>query len=109
LLLSVGRVPANAEGRGQVMAILQDVNDRALFNGVFSVDKPLTVVQKLYIGQITGDDLAWYQVQNTGYWLNAEVQSYTTTDSRTEYKIVYTIVYSKDDAIRKVEGSHILI
>lgn len=109
LLLSLGRVPANAEGRGQVMAILQDVIDRALFNGVISVDKPLTQVQKLYIGQITGDDLAWFQIQNAGYWLNADVQSYTTTDARTEYKIVYTLVYSKDDAIRKVEGSHILI
>lgn len=109
LLLSLGRVPANAEGRGQVMAILQDVIDRALFNGVISVDKPLTVTQKLYIGQITGDDLAWYQVQNAGYWLDAVVQSYVTTDSRTEYEIIYTLVYSKDDAIRRVRGSHILI
>ena len=109
LLLSLGTVSANAEGRGQVMAILQDVIDRALFNGVISVDKPLTAVQKLYIGELTGDELAWYQVQSTGYWLNAEVQSYVTTDGRTEWKIVYTLIYSKDDAVRKVEGSHILI
>jgi hypothetical protein len=109
LLLSVGRVPANAEGRGQVMAVLQDAIDRALFNGVVSVEKPLNITQKLYITSITGDELAWYQVQNTGYWLNAKVQSYITTDSRTEYKIVYTLIYAKDDAIRKVEGSHILI
>ena len=109
LLLSVGRVPANVDGRGQIIAILQDAIDQALFNGVISVDKPLTQVQKLYIEQITGDELSWYQVQNTGYWLDAVVQSYVTTDSRTEYKIVYTLIYSKDDAVRKVEGSHILI
>lgn len=109
LLLSVGRVPANDTGRGQIIAILQDVIDRALTNGVISVDKPLTSVQKLYIEQQTGDELAWYQIQNTGYWLSAEVQSYVTTDSRTEYKIVYLLLYSKDDAVRKVEGSHILI
>lgn len=109
LLLSLPRVPANAEGRAQVIAILQDAIDRALFNGVVSVDKPLTQVQKLYIGQITGDDLAWHQVQGTGYWVDADVQPYTTTDSRTEYKIDYTLVYSKDDAIRKVTGSHVLI
>lgn len=109
LLLSVGRVPANAEGRGQIIAILQDAIDRALFNGVISVEKPLTITQKLYIEQITGDDLAWYQVQNTGYWLNADVRPYTTQDGRTEYEVVYVLVYSKDDAVRKVEGSHILI
>lgn len=110
LLLSVGRVPANASGRGAIMAILQEgAIDPALFNGVISVDKALTTVQKLYITDITGDDLAWYQVQDKGYWLNAEMIPYTTTDARTEYKAVYTLVYAKDDAIRKVEGSHILI
>lgn len=109
LLLSVGRVPANAAGNGQVITILQDAIDQALFNGTISVDKPLTAVQKLYIGNNTGDELAWHQVQNIGYWLDAVVQSYVTTDSRTEYKIVYTLIYSKDDAVRKVEGSHILI
>jgi len=66
--------------------------------------------RRLHMGlRITGDDLAWYQVQNTGYWLNADIQPYVTVDSRTEYKIVYVLIYSKDDAVRKVEGSHILI
>lgn len=109
LLLSVGRVSANAEGRGQVLTVLQGAIDTALFNGVISVDKPLTTVQKLYIADITGDDLAWHQVQGAGYWVDAVVQSYVTGDGRTEYKIVYTLIYSKDDAVRKVEGSHILI
>lgn len=109
LLLSVGRVPANANGRGQVIAIIQDAIDRALFNGVISVDKPLNTTQKLYINQLTGDDLAWYQVQSTGYWLDCVMESEVTTDSRTEWKAVYTLVYAKDDAIRKVEGTHVLI
>lgn len=109
LLLSLERISANAQGRGQILGILQDVIDRALFNGVISVEKPLTTVQKLYIGTISGDELAWYQVQNAGYWIDAEMQSYVTTDGRTEWKCVYTLIYSKDDAIRKVEGSHILI
>lgn len=109
LLLSVGRVSANADGRGQVLTVLQSAIDAALFNGVISVDKPLTTVQKLYIADVTGDDLAWHQVQGAGYWVDAVVQSYVTGDGRTEYKIVYTLIYSKDDAVRKVEGSHILI
>lgn len=110
LLLSVGRVPANASGRAAIMAVLQEgAIDPALSNGVISVDKALTPVQKLYITDLTGDDLAWYQVQDKGYWLDAQMIPTTTTDGRTEFKAVYTLVYAKDDAIRKVEGSHILI
>lgn len=109
LFLSLPRVSANATGRGQVIAILQDAIDQALFNGVISVDKPLTQVQKLYIAQMTGDELAWHQVQGSGYWLTADVDSYVTGDGRTEYQITYILIYAKDDAVRKVEGTHTLI
>lgn len=109
LLLSVARVSANPEGVAQILAILQDAIDRALFNGVISVGKTLTVVQRLYITDITGDDLAYHQVQGIGYWVQCVMQPYVTQDGRTEYKAVYTLIYSKDDVIRKVEGTHILI
>lgn len=109
LLLSVSRVPANDNGRSQLLAIIQNDINQALFNGTISVGKALTQVQKLYITEITGDELAWHQVENVGYWLDCEMQSYTTTDGRTEFKAVYTLIYSKDDAIRKVEGTHTLI
>ena len=109
LLLSVSRVPANATGRGQMIAVLQDVIEQATFNGTISIGKPLTTTQKLFITNITGDELSWQQVFRLGYWLDGTIESYVTTDSRTEWKFVYTLIYSKDDAIRKVEGSHILI
>lgn len=109
LLLSIARLPANSTGRSRALAILQGVADQALFNGTISVGKPLNDVQKLYITELTGDDLAWFQVQNIGYWLDATLQSYVTQDGRTEWKLLYTLLYSKDDAIRKVEGTHILI
>jgi hypothetical protein len=109
LLLALPRVPANAEGRSQVLAILQDPINRALLNGTISVSKPLTVAQQIFIGEITGDPLAWHQVQTLGYWVDAVVVPFTTIDNRTEYKVVYTLVYSKDDTVRKVEGTHALI
>lgn len=109
LLLSLPKISANAEGVSQIIAILQSAIDQALFNGTISVAKTLTTVQKLYITQITGDELAWHQVQDIGYWVTCEMQSYVTQDARTEFKAVYTLVYSKDDDIRKVEGTHILI
>lgn len=109
LLLSLGKVSANAVGRSQLIATLSTVVQAALSNGVVSVGKPLGITQKLYVGQITGDELAWQQVQNLGYWLDCVMQAYVTGDGRTEWKAVYTLVYSKDDTIRKVEGSHVLI
>jgi len=109
LLLSLSRVSANSTGRGQLLAILQSVIEQATFNGTISVGKPLNTTQKLYIGTITGDPEAWQQVYRLGYWIDCVIEPYVTGDSRTEYKAVYTLIYSKDDAIRKVEGSHVLI
>lgn len=109
LLLSLAKISANVEGVSQILAILQDAIDRALFNGVISVGKTLTTVQRLYITQLTDDELAWHQVQGVGYWVSCDMQSYVTQDGRTEYKAVYTLIYSKDDDIRKVEGTHVLI
>lgn len=109
LLLSAARVPANSTGRGQLLAILQSVIERATFNGTISIGKTLITRQKLYITNLTGDEQAWQQVYRLGYWLDGTVQSFVTVDNRTEYKFVYTLIYSKDDAIRKVEGSHVLI
>jgi len=108
-LLSAARVPANDAGRIQLLAVLQTVIEQATFNGTISIGKALTTAQKLAIGNLTGDDQAWQQVYRIGYWLDVVIQSYTTESSTTEYKAVYTLIYSKDDAIRKVEGSHVLI
>jgi len=109
LQLSLSRLAANDGGVGAVLNILQQPIDDSLFNGVISVGKPLTPVQKVFIESITGDALAWYKVQNVGYVVSAKVESYVTTDGSTEYKIVYSLIYSKDDAVRLVEGTHTLI
>lgn len=109
LLLSLARVSANATGRSQLLAVLQSVIETATFNGTISIGKPLNMTQKLYIAQMTGDQEAWQQVYRLGYWLDCVLQSFATVDGRTEWKAVYTLIYSKDDAIRKVEGSHVLI
>lgn len=111
LLLALGKVSANEEGRSQVVAQLQqDViggqnqAGTALYNGTISAGKELTPTQRAYITQVTGDPDAWRQVQGVGYWLDVEI----VLDG-TDYKARYILVYSKDDAIRKVEGSDILI
>jgi hypothetical protein len=109
LLLALARVSANTTGRAQLIATLSDVVQRALNNGTISVGKTLSQQQKLFITELTGDELAWHQVQNDGYWFDVAFQTVVTEDDRTEYKAVYTLIYSKDDTIRKVEGTHVLI
>lgn len=109
LLLSMPKVSANEKGRAQLLTVIQSVIDTALFNGTISIGKTLNITQKLYIGSITGDDLAWHQVQAIGYWVDCVLESYVTVDGRTEWKASYTLMYSKDNVIRSVDGSHILI
>jgi hypothetical protein len=109
LLLALAKVSANAKGRIQLLSQIQAVINEALNNGTISVGKTLTNTQKVYISEITGDDNAWRQIQTIGYWIDCVMESYVTVDDRVEYKAVYTLVYSKDDIVRKVEGSHVLI
>jgi hypothetical protein len=109
LLLSLQKVSANARGRTQVINILLPCIDAALYNGAISVEKPFTPTQKAFITEETGDENAWMQVQNQGYWLDCTIKTEVTTDGRTEYYAAYILIYSKDDVIRRVEGSHELI
>lgn len=107
--LSLNRIPANTSGAATIRNCLQKTINAALFNGVISVGKTLTLPAQLFVTQTTGDDNAWQQVQNIGYWLEVVIQPVVTTDGRTEYKAVYTLIYSKDDTIRSVEGTHALV
>lgn len=108
LLISQAKVSANTTGVAQISAVLQSVIDAALFNGTISVGKPLTIDQKLFITNTTGDATAWQQVQNIGYWFGVVIQP-VVINNGTEWKAVYTLIYSKDDDIRKIEGTHALI
>lgn len=109
LLLSAGRVPANEEGRGQVLAVLQEGIDAALFNGTISVGKTLTAQQRAAVSESSGDPLAWHQIEQAGYWIDARVEQITGPGGTAEYRVVYLLIYSKDDAIRSVLGTHQLI
>jgi hypothetical protein len=77
---------------------------------VISAGKSLTTVQQQYISQISGDTTAWRQVANIGYWLNVTFSSFVNPNSfLTEWQANYTLIYSKNDAIRSVQGNDVLI
>ena len=109
LLLAMPEVSADAQGQSQLQAIIQSVVNQALSNGTISVGKDLTTLQKLYITEITGNPDAWRQVENQGYWFNVVITPFIANSGATQYKAVYTLVYSKDDTIQNVDGSDILI
>lgn len=110
LQLALSKIPANIEGRGLLIAkMTQDIIPAALFNGTISVGKTLSVDQQLYITEMTGDDKAWTKVQSVGYWYDVQLSSYVGAGNVTRWKATYTLIYSKDDLIRKVEGTHTLI
>ena len=62
--------------------------------------------QQIAVTQLTGDPEAWRDVQINGYWADAVVVERTGESDITEYVVNYTLVYSKNDVVRKISGSH---
>lgn len=110
LQLALAKLSANTNGRGLVLGKLtKEVIPAAQKNGTFSVGKTLSVDQQLFITELTGDDNAWQKVQNNGFWYDVELSSFVGPASITRWQASYSLVYSKDDLIRKVIGTHTLI
>jgi len=107
--LSLGQIPANDEGRGIIKGLLLGRVTQAKRNGVISIGKTLTTLQQIAVTQLTDDTDAWRDVQTNGYWADVVIVPYTGPSNLQEYKAVYTLVYSKNDVVRKIEGSHNLV
>lgn len=106
--LALDFISADNDGLAVITGILQNNCDNAVFNHTFAKGKTLSTADKAYITQITGNSEAWYSVQSNGYYYTCNIET-ETQNSKTIYKAVYTLVYSKNDTIRKVEGQNILI
>lgn len=109
LMLVLPEISATNQGRTQILSVLQNVINLGLLNGTIKTNGFLTNTQKLYIAQLTGDPRASYQVQNSGYWMNCTIVPVVLQNGSTEYHANYIIVYKKDDVIRKIVGTHVLI
>jgi hypothetical protein len=110
LLLNMPNVPANPTGQGMVTGIMMPIITTALSNGTVSVGNALSPIQQQYIGVITGSATAWRQVQTLGYWLSITFASYVNPNNDlTEWAANYTFVYSKNNAVRVVNGTDIMI
>ena len=106
--LALDFISADTDGLAVITGILQNNCDIAVFNHSFSKGKVLTNSAKAYITQLTNNAEAWYSVQSNGYYYTCNIET-ETENEKTIYKAVYTLIYSKNDTIRKVEGRNVLI
>ena len=102
------KVPANTVGESIIRMRIMSVVDQGISNGTILVKKTLTTSQMEYIDRVTGEEGAWESVVNNGYYLSITLTG-RNSDKSTAYTASYLFLYSKGDAIRKVEGSNILI
>lgn len=109
VLLSTRGVPANKDGEARALMVIAGAVTKALDNGTILAGKTITEVQKLAITDASGDDLAWHDVQDKGYWYNAQIVESTGESGLPEYVMKYVLIYGKGDWVRKVEGSHNLV
>lgn len=99
---------ANKGGQAIGQGLATEVIERAKLNGTITTEKEISDNDKVYIYNITNDDNAWRQIYQEGYYLMTSIEK-KTIDNQTKYVFNYTLLYSKGDSIKKVEGRDILI
>lgn len=103
--IGLNEIPVNSQGESILTNAVLIVILQAIANGTISVGKTLTQLQIQKITEISGSQTAWRQVQDSGYWFDVTFNE----TSPNNFVANYTLIYSKNDVIRKVVGSDILI
>ena len=99
---------ANKSGQAIGQGLAMDVIDRAKLNGTITTEKEMSEADKVYVYNVTSDENAWRQIYQEGYYLITKIEKKTINNQET-YVFNYTLLYSKGDSIKKVEGLDILI
>ena len=99
---------ANKAGQAIGQGLVVDIIDRAKLNGTITTEKEISESDKVFIYNITADENAWRQIYQLGYYLITSISKVKINNQDT-YQFNYTLIYSKGDSIKKVEGQNILI
>jgi hypothetical protein len=99
---------ANKAGQAIGQGLVVDIIERAKLNGTITTEKEISEADKVYIYNVTADENAWRQIYQLGYYLITSITKVTINNQET-YQFNYTLLYSKGDSIKKVEGQNILI
>jgi hypothetical protein len=102
LLNALPSLSADDQGKSQIISALQPVINQALLNGTISTNSFLDADQKADITNLTNNPRAWRQVQSNGYYLTVTVDGVTG-------EATYLLIYKKNDVIRKIVGTDVLI
>ena len=108
-------MPANNVGEAICRQAIATVVGEGINNGSVSVAKTFDNTQMTYIDTIADEEGAWQEVRNRGYWIGITIRpekessGSSAQKTRMRYVCDYVLIYAKGDAIRKVEGSDILI
>lgn len=106
--LALDFVSADKDGEAIVVGIIQNNADKALNNHVFANGTVLNETQKAFITQVFNDDTKWLECQNNGYAFNVDITT-ENLNNATIHVAEYTLVYIKNNVIRKVTGRNILV
>lgn len=99
---------ANKSGQAIGQGLIVDIIDRAKLNGTITTEKEISETDKVYIYNVTADEEAWRQIYQLGYYLITNIEK-VKINNQDVYQFTYTLLYSKGDSIKKVEGQNILI
>ncbi len=105
LVGSATKIPANETGAAMVRAMVIDVAERGLDNGVILVEKPLTDTQITLANNEADDADAASSIMSVGYYVATDI--ILENDGR--YTCRYLLEYAKGDHIGKVVGTHYLV
>ena len=107
--IALEKIPADNVGEAIVRNAIISVLNEGIRNEAITTGKTLDNVQRAYVDRVAGEANAWENVETYGYWIDTTVKHRTLAGGKVQYYADYALVYSKGDAIRKVEGSDILI
>ena len=106
--LALDFVSADKDGEAIVVGIIQNNADKALNNHVFANGRLLTNTEKAFITQVFNDESKWLECQNNGYTFTVDITT-ENLNNATIHVAEYTLVYLKNNVIRKVTGRNILV
>ncbi len=106
--LALDFVSADKGGEAVVVGIIQNNADKALKNHVFANGTVLNETQKAFITQVFNDETKWLECQNNGYAFSVDITT-ENLNNATIHVANYTLVYLKNNVIRKVTGRNILV
>ena len=106
--LALDFISADKDGEAIVVGIIQNNADKALNNHVFANGRVLTNTEKAFITQVFNDENKCLEVQNNGYAFTVDI-TIENLNNAAIHVAEYTLVYLKNNVIRKVTGRNILV